>query len=134
MLAPFLLDTHILCWWTLQPSRVSRAQRHALRAVAERGDSVGISAITLWELAMMADRGRIEPPMPVDLWLAEIEEDAGIDVLPMTGRIAHESVVLDSGFPKDPADRIIVATARCHGLQLLTADTRIRRWGGVAIL
>ena len=83
---------------------------------------------------MMADRGRIEPPMPVDLWLAEIEGDAGIDVLPVTGRIAHESVVLDSEFPKDPADRIIVATARCHGLQLLTADTRIRRWGGVAIL
>ena len=85
MLAPFLLDTHILSWWTLQPSRVSRAQRHALRAAAERGDSVGISAITLWELAMMADRGRIEPPMPVDLWLAEIEGDAGIDVLPVTG-------------------------------------------------
>ena len=83
---------------------------------------------------MMAGRGLISLPMPADLWLGEIERDPGIVIMPLTARIASESVRLNSVFPKDPADRLIVATARCHGLQVVTADRRIRRWGGVAVL
>jgi PIN domain nuclease of toxin-antitoxin system len=57
-----------------------------------------------------------------------------IRVLPMTSRIAVESVRLGPDFPKDPADQIIVATARCHGLSLITADEDIRRWGKLPVI
>ena len=130
----FLLDTHILLWWTSQRRRLTKVQQNTLAAVQERGESVAISAISLWELAMMAERGRVTPPMPLDLWLAEIEHDPAIAVFPLSGRIAYESVRLGEGFPSDPAGRLIVATARCHALQLVTSDKRIRRWGGVAVL
>ena len=133
-MSSFLLDTHILLWWTSQRRRLTRLQRNTLAAIQERGDSVAISAISLWELAMMAERGRVIPPMPLDLWLAEIERDPAITVFPLTGRIAYESVRLDEGFHSDPVDRLIVATARCHALQLVTSDKRIRRWSGVAVL
>ena len=83
---------------------------------------------------MMAERGRVIPPLPLDLWLAEIEHDPAIVVFPLSGRIAYESVRLGEDLHSDLADRLIVATARCHALQLVTSDRRIRRWGGVAVL
>lgn len=134
MMAGLLLDTHILVWWTSRQRLLSRVQRSTLQVVQERGESPAISAITLWELALLAKRGRVEPPKPLDIWLAEIERDPGIEVLPLTSRIAFESVDLDSELPRDPVDRIIVATARFHGLQLVTSDKRIRACGGVAVL
>jgi PIN domain nuclease of toxin-antitoxin system len=93
-----------------------------------------ISAITLWELAMLGQRGRIEVTGPMDMWLTELERDPGVAVMPITSRIAFEAVHLSSGFPADPVDRIIAATALCHGLTLLTADRRIRDAGEVPVL
>jgi len=66
------------------------------------------------------------------MWLEEIESE--LVVLPITARIAAESVRLGDDFPKDPAGQLIAATARCHGLTLMTADERIRRWGRVPLL
>lgn len=83
---------------------------------------------------MLAKRGRIELPGPMDIWLAELEADPAIAVFTITGRVAFEAVQLSSGFPADPADRIIAATAICHGLTLVTADRRIRDAGEVAVL
>ena len=81
---------------------------------------------------MLAQRGRIQPPKVIDLWLAEIEADPDIAVIPLGGRIVTEAVQLGPGVPNDPADRIIIATARCHGFPLVTADKRIRDAGVVA--
>jgi PIN domain nuclease of toxin-antitoxin system len=83
---------------------------------------------------MLATRGRIELPGPLDIWLTELEGDPGIAVIPITARVAFEAVGLSSKFPADPADRIIAATAICHGLTLLTADRRMRDAGEVAVL
>lgn len=131
MTSAVLLDTHVLVWWRAEPRRLSSAQRRTLDDVEAKGALAGISAITLWELAKMVERGRLHIDVPLDLWLAEIEGNPLLSVLPIDGRVAAESVDLGHGFHRDPADQIIVATARCHGLRLLTADERIRRWGGV---
>jgi PIN domain nuclease of toxin-antitoxin system len=129
-----LLDTHVLFWWTTEPSRLTPAQRRALNHSETSHDVLAISAITLWELAMLGQRGRIELTGPMDMWLAELERDPAIAVMPITGRVAFEAVHLSSRFPADPADRIIAATALCHGLTLLTADRRIRDAGEVPVL
>ena len=130
----FLLDTHILVWWRLDSSRLSASQARALEELERRGGRVSISSITLWELAKMAELGRLEVSVTLDAWLEEIETDPLLMVLPLTARIAAESIRLGSGFHKDPADQIIVATARCHGLRLMTADDRIHRWGKVPLM
>jgi PIN domain nuclease of toxin-antitoxin system len=95
-----------------------------------RGETVGISAISLWELAMLVARGRIRASMSPEIWLEEMAGSALIETIPITPRIASQSAQLGSG-PADPADRIIVATAISLNLTLLASDQRIREWGGV---
>jgi PIN domain nuclease of toxin-antitoxin system len=129
-----ILDTHILIWWRSDPARLSRAQARVLSDLERRGRPSAISAITLWELAKMVELGRRRINMPLDAWLEEVETNPLVTVLPITARIAAESVQLGSDFHRDLANQIIVATARCHGLRLLTADERIRRWGRVPLV
>jgi PIN domain nuclease of toxin-antitoxin system len=129
-----LLDTHVFIWWHSEPARLSKVQ-HSLLVGRERGrQPVAISAMTLRELAVIVSRERYQIPVPLETWLEEIDWHPLIQVLPITARIAAESVRLGPEFPRDPADQIIVATARCHGLRLMTADERIRRWGKVPVV
>ncbi len=107
---------------------------HLLTECEESGRPIGISAITLWEMAMLAARGRIVVSRPLELWLSEVENDPLIEVFPLTSRIAVESAQLGDGVQIDPADRIIIATACCHGLPLMTADDRIHHWGKVQLI
>lgn len=130
----YLLDSHVLFWWMTEPSRLTPAQRRALSHAEASDTGLAISSITLWELAMLAQRGRIELSRPADVWLAELEHDPALAVMPITGRIAFEAVRFGTDFPADPADRIIAATAVCHGLTLVTADRRIRDSREVAVL
>ncbi len=129
-----LLDTHVLIWWRLDSQRLDRSQARRLQDLENRQKPIAISAITLWEIAMLEARGRIEIAEPTDIWLEELEGHPLVEVLPLTARIAAESVRLGPDFHNDPADQIIVATARVHGLPLMTADKRIRKWGKVPIL
>ena len=130
----YLLDTHILVWWRLSPEKLSTNQDKVLLELEKRGEPAGISAITLWELAKMVELGKQEIMVPLEMWLEEIESHPMLQVIPVSAKVAAESVQLGGGFHKDPADQIIVATARCHGLRLLTSDERIRTWGKVAIV
>ncbi len=129
-----LLDTHILVWWLSDQGRLSRAQVRALSEIDSGSATGAISGMTLWEVAVLVERGRLQIGGSVDVWLEEIQSHPRLTVLPITAAIAIESERLGPNFPKDPADRIIAATARCHGLRLLTADDKIRRWGGVPII
>ena len=129
-----LLDTHILIWWRLDSQQLDRSMARRLQDMENRQKPVAISAITLWEIAMLEARGRIEIAGPPDIWLEELERHPLVEVLPLTARIAAESVHLGPDFHNDPTDQIIVATARVHGLPLMTADQRIRKWGKVPIL
>ncbi len=132
-MSALLVDTHILYRWQAEPAKLTRAQIRALRNADNRGIPVSISAITLWELALLVAGGRIKTKGPLDIWLSDIVSPP-IEVLPITPEIAATGAQLGSGFHNDPADRIIVATARCHGLKLLTSDERIRDWGGVSVI
>ncbi|HWY49324.1 MAG TPA: type II toxin-antitoxin system VapC family toxin [Bryobacteraceae bacterium] len=130
----YLLDTHILFWWRMDFSRLTRAQAQILDELEEGDQPAGLSAISLRELAQMIHRGRAVVEMQLDAWLDSIESHPLLTILPLTGKIAAESVRLGDDFPNDPADQIIVATARCHNLTLITADERIRKWGKVRVV
>ncbi len=127
----YLLDTHILFWWRMDFSRLSRAQAQILDELEERDQPAGLSAISLRELAQMIHRGRAVVDMQLDAWLDSIDSHPLLSIFPLTAQIAAESARLGDDFPNDPADQIIVATARCHNLTLITADERIRKWGQV---
>jgi PIN domain nuclease of toxin-antitoxin system len=131
---PPLLDTHIFIWWRSDPGRLSEAKSEVLRNLEKRGQAAALSAVSLRELASAGQRGRLTSEVPWELWLDEIETNPSFSIMPLTARIAAESVQLGDDFPKDPFDQIIVATARCHGLRLMTADERIRRWGKVSVI
>ena len=128
----FLLDTHILVWWRLDFTKLSRAQGQVLDDLEERGQPVGLSAISLRELAKMIQRRRLTIDMSLESWLADIASHPLLTIFPLTPEIAADSVRLGDEFPRDPADQIIAATARHHGLKLLTSDDRIRKSGKVA--
>jgi PIN domain nuclease of toxin-antitoxin system len=127
-------DTHALIWWIAGDDRLSAPQIAALRRAEARGEPIGVPAICFWEMAKLVERGRLELNVPLDDVFDEIEDHPGIRVLELTPRVALESTRLGSGFHTDPADQMIAATARVHGLKLVTADERIRASRVVAVV
>lgn len=127
-----LADTHVWYRWRAEPKKLSRVHARALARAEQRRESVAVSAISLWELAMLAASGRIQVRLALEPWISEMADDLFISVLSLTPEIAAKSVGL-AGLPRDPADRLIAATALCHGLTLLTSDERIIAWGGVPV-
>jgi PIN domain nuclease of toxin-antitoxin system len=100
----------------------------------EHADSLAISDISLWELAKLVESGRLDLYIPVAKFIAQAISPE-LTVLPTTEAIAEKVTTLEaSGFHKDPADQLIVATAVVHGLRLISNDKRTREWGGVPML
>lgn len=120
-----LLDTH--CWLWAQLGKLDRLSRPALQAIraAESGGNLRISVISVWELGMLENRGRVALPMNIRSWVAEALTKPGISLLPLTPEIAVESSNLPGHLHGDPADRIIAATARAWNATLLTKDQRL---------
>lgn len=129
-----LLDTHILVWWLIAPARLSAAQTRALDLDREVDERLGVAATTLWEIAKLVEHRRLTFDDPIELVLDRIERNPSLSLLPLDARVALESTRLGDRMPGDPADQLIVATARVHGLRLVTADERIRRSGTVPIV
>ncbi len=129
-----LFDTHIWWRWVSEPRKLSRSQARAIEQAERRDQWISVSAMSLWELAQMAARSRIAVREPVGPWLEEMAGHPIIRVLPLTPEIAATAAQLGGSIPPDPADRIIIATALCHKLKLLTADERIRAWGGIPVI
>ena len=120
-----VLDTHVLVWWVnADTSKLSPA---ALDAIARemQGGEIIISSISAWEIAMLAARGRMSLTMDVSQWLALVAQIRTVRFYPVDNEIALESVQLPGEFHKDPADRMIVATARKLNATLITADEKI---------
>ena len=130
----YLLDTHVLVWWLVGGGKLSKRQRELLALLEKKGERLGLPAIALWELAHLIQQGRIESRVAPELLFDELEEHPRLQIVPLTPRIALESTRLGPGFPRDPADRLIAATARVHGLTLVTADRRIRRSRAVSVI
>ena len=120
-----LLDTHVVIWLALEPGRISKRARAAIQETRQRGEGLAVSDITLLEIATIENKGRIKLNASLEAFLAEIE--ARFIVLPITGRICVSALALPATYPRDPADRVIGATALVEGLPLITADDGIRR-------
>jgi len=120
-----IVDTHVLVWWLTEDRKLRKEHSKILERAERSATRVGVSAMTLWEIAKLVEIGHIELDQSVDEALEHVESSALFDILPLTARIAVESTRLGAGFPSDPVDQIVAATARCIGLTLLTADERI---------
>jgi PIN domain nuclease of toxin-antitoxin system len=118
-----LLDTHLWVWWVLDLARLAPAHRRAIARNEAAG--LGVSIIACWEVALLEARGRLELPVPLETWLATALAYPGIRLLDLTPRIAVEATRLPDHFHRDPADQIIVATARVYDCPLVTADRRV---------
>lgn len=122
-----VLDTHAWVWWLTKPEKLGKRAAQAIR----KADRVGIPAISVWEVAMKAEAGKLRFDRPYALWLeAALCEDRRTELLPLLPQIAVGAAQL-SWSHADPADRLIVATARVNKAALVTADERIRESGVV---
>ncbi len=115
-----VLDTHIWVWWVDESSQLS--ERHTQLIQDNEQTGLGVSAISCWEVAKLVELGRLGLAGSIAEWMEQAIIYPGIELLPLTPHIAIESTKLPGNFHRDPADQIIVATARVHNLSLLTVD------------
>jgi PIN domain nuclease of toxin-antitoxin system len=120
-----LLDTHVVVWLALEPSKISKKARSAIEETRQRAEGLAVSDITLLEIATIENKGRIKLNAALEAFITEFE--TRFIVLPLTGRICANALALPAAYPKDPADRVIGATALVEGIPLITADDGIRR-------
>ena len=120
-----LLDTPVLAWLVSDPERLSRSAASAIRR-ARTSDGMAISDISVWELALLFARGTLHAHGTVEYAVQTIVSRSAVSVLPITVEIAAIAAQSPANFPKDPADRLIAATARAEGMALITRDERIR--------
>jgi PIN domain nuclease of toxin-antitoxin system len=121
---PLLLDTHVWIWLEAGSDELPTGARRAISTALGAG-LLRVAAISLWELALLASRGRVVLGKPTNLWLEEALADPGPIIEPLSTRVAIESCDLPGTIHRDPADRMIVATARVISATLMTRDRRI---------
>jgi PIN domain nuclease of toxin-antitoxin system len=118
-----ILDTHIWVWWNQRDPQLSQCQKSAIEDARSQG--IGVCTITLVEIARLVQRGRITLPKPVQQWFDMALAQEGVTLISITPSISIDSVTLPGTFQRDPADRLIVATARTYDCPLVTADREI---------
>jgi len=114
-----ILDTHIWVKWILE-EQSSLSEK--ILGVITGGSHLVVSAISCFEVSMLAKRGKLELPLPVDQWLQEALYNSGVDALPVTCDIMQSAAMLPD-IHRDPADRIIIATALLNQAQLVSLDS-----------
>jgi PIN domain nuclease of toxin-antitoxin system len=120
--AMIILDTHIWIWWADNNPRLTQQHREWIQQYQSQG--LGVSMISCWEVAKLVENNRLALSLAVDEWLTAALAYPGVQLLNLTIPIIVESTKL-TGFHRDPADQLIVATARIYGCPLLTADSKI---------
>jgi PIN domain nuclease of toxin-antitoxin system len=126
---PLLLDTH--CWVWMQFGLQEPFSARGLVTLREAAAHARllVSVISVWEVALLESKGRIRLWMDCETWVRQALVTPGLTLAPLTPEIAIASTRLPGDLHGDPADRLIVATARAHGATLLTKDTKILAYG-----
>ena len=120
-----LVDTHVVVWLALEPASISKKARAAIEETRRSGQGIALCDISLLEIARIESKRRIKLNSSLETFLDEVE--ARFVVLPITGQVCVRAMELPPDYPKDPADRVIGATALVEGIPLVTADDDIRR-------
>ena len=121
-----LLDTHVWLWWLLGSPRLPAKERAALDRLGSRG-GVRLAAVSLWEAQMLHAKGRLTLDRAFDVWIREAAAVGVVEILPLDVEVVIALARLPITFHGDPADRLIVATARAHRVPLATYDRAVRR-------
>ena len=119
-----MLDTHAWVWWISGDPRLAVREREVLDSLSPSERPV-LADISLWEVATLVERGRLELDMDLERWLAIASAPATVELARVTPAVAAEVARLPERFHRDPADRLIVATARVWKLGVLTRDRKI---------
>ena len=125
-----VLDTHALVWWVTGDPTLSKKAKSAIERELVGGEIL-VSSISAWEIAMLVEREKLVLSMDVGSWLAAVADIEAVRFVPVDPEIAVKSVELPGEFHKDPADRMIVATARKFSVSLVTKDEKIRAYAHV---
>ncbi len=128
----YVLDTHVWFWCLDGMDRVPPRVRAILENA--RNAPFGLSAISLWELSKLVQKGRIILTIPLAEWIQRAIDPDVIEILPLSQQVAVDSTMLPGGYHSDPADELIIATARLHEATLITADQRIHAYPSVKTL
>jgi PIN domain nuclease of toxin-antitoxin system len=128
-----VLDTHVLVWWVNGDESLSKKAKAAIERELEGGQII-VSAISAWEIAMLVEREKLVLSMDVGSWLAAVAEIEAVRFIPLDVEVAVKSVDLPGEFHKDPADRMIVATARKLSAPLVTKDEKILAYAHVSTI
>jgi PIN domain nuclease of toxin-antitoxin system len=130
--AVIVLDTHIWVWWVHGDASLPADMRDTIAGYET--DRIGVSAISCWEVAKLVEYGRLVIPVAVSEWMDKALSYPGIELIELSPQIAIASTQLPGTFHKDPADQIIVATARILDCPLVTLDGKICGYEGVRLL
>ena len=123
-----LLDTHIALWLDSGDDRLRVASRALIEGCWQNGGTILVSAITAWEIALLVDTGRIELDIAIEAWFERFVDRPGFEVVPLSYRAACRSYQLHHLERRDPADRLLIATAIELACPLVTYDERIERF------
>jgi PIN domain nuclease of toxin-antitoxin system len=126
-----VLDTHIWVWWVHGDPALPASTRTLIDSSEQTG--IAVSAISCWEVAKLVERGRLTLPCPVLEWLQQALAYPGVRLIELSPRICAESARLPGDFHRDPADQIIVATARILDAPLVTEDGKILEYPHVKL-
>jgi PIN domain nuclease of toxin-antitoxin system len=129
----YLLDTHVWIWWNLSPAALSPKIK---RLITDGGhyEEMLLSAVSTWEFCKLVEKGRLNVASDPLAWMEQALDMPKLRLVPLTPRIAHQSTVLPGLSHDDPADQIILATAREENAVLLTKDGRLRAYPHVKTL
>jgi len=128
-----LLDTHTWIWWNMNPKKLSKKVHHLI-SETDNYDELLLSAISPWEFSKLLEKNKLAIACNPEDWLAQALVMPKFKLIPLSPNIAYHSTLLPQPFHNDPADQIIVATARSENATLLTKDEKISNYNHVRTL
>lgn len=126
----YVLDTHTWVWWNMRPEKLSSKVKSIVSGIKEN-QKLYLSAISIWEFSMLIAKERLSISCDGREWLEEALDDPFLEVVPLSTKVCWESTHLPGDFHSDPADRLIVASARICKAALLSKDAHIRKYSHV---